>query len=135
MPRRFFAASTNGAKRVVARQAGAADARPVVCAYPEDLELTPESRHLAAIGLLPAARCVTKNLLVVQSLLRSRVCSGILPEFLCQEFLDDERLKITSLEETREAWLLVQDHLKHDPATRSVIDWLRACFSDLGHRT
>lgn len=105
---------------------------PLVCAYPEDLELTPESRHLAAAGLLSQARCVTKNVLVVQTLLRSGTCSGVLPEFLCAEFLDAPGLKATPLEETREVWLLVQDHLKQDPAARAVIDWLRECFAEGG---
>ncbi len=104
----------------------------LVCAYPEDLDLTPESRHLAAAGLLGQARCVTKNLLVVQTLLRSGACCGILPDFLCAEFLEDPALTATPLEETREAWLLVQDHLKQDPAARVVIDWLRGCFAAVG---
>lgn len=105
---------------------------PLVCAYPEDLDLTPESRHLAAAGLLSQARCVTKNVLVVQAMLRSRTCCGILPEFLCAEFLDDPGLTATPLEETREAWLLVQAHLKQDPAARAVIDWVRGCFAQGG---
>ena len=46
--------------------------------------------------------------------------------------VDFDRIKITKLEETREVWLLVQSHLKDDPATRVVIDWVRACFADLG---
>src|SRR5262245_56892985 len=27
-----------------------------------------------------------------------------------------------------EVWLLIQRHLKRDPSTRAVIDWLRSCF-------
>jgi DNA-binding transcriptional LysR family regulator len=84
---------------------------------------------MAATGLLPSARFMTKNLLVVQSLIRSRTCSGILPEFMAAEFLDDRRLKATRLEHKREVWLLVQPHLKDDPGARIVIDWVRDSFS------
>jgi hypothetical protein len=31
----------------------------------------------------------------------------------------------------RDVWLLVQNHLKRDAATRVVIDWVRDSFSDL----
>ena len=101
----------------------------MVCGYPEDLDLTPESQYMSAAGLLPVARCLTKNLLVAKALIRSRACCGILPGYMCAEFRGDDTLKLTRLDATREAWLLVQDHLKHDPATRVVIDWIRDCFA------
>ena len=103
----------------------------IVCAFPEDLDETPEFRFLASAGLTPLARFVTKNLLVIQPMLRSGLCSGILPEYMCSEFLADGRFKVTSLEQSRDVWLLVQPHLKDDRATRIVIDWVKDCFSVL----
>jgi hypothetical protein len=35
------------------------------------------------------------------------------------------------LPKRRDAWLLVQNHLKRDAATRVTIDWVRACFQDM----
>jgi DNA-binding transcriptional LysR family regulator len=81
---------------------------------------------------LDSARCVTKNLLVIRALVRSGACSGVLPAFMCAEFIDDKRLRVTELDYRRHAWLLVQQHLKTAPAARAVIDWVRDCFASLG---
>jgi hypothetical protein len=32
----------------------------------------------------------------------------------------------------RDVWLLVQNHLKRDPAARLTIAWVRHCFRELG---
>ena len=47
----------------------------------------------------------------------------------------DARLKVraTLLPQRRDVWLLVQNHLKRDPATRAVIEWARGTFSDRTH--
>ena len=84
------------------------------------------SRNRAA-GL-GRVRCKTKNLLVMQSLVRTGACCAVLPEFMSGELLNDDRLKATRLTETRGAWLLMQPHLKDDHGTRALIDWLRECF-------
>jgi len=99
-----------------------------VCSYSPDLDLTPESRDLVARGLQSRARCVTGNIRVVRALIRSQACAGILPEYLCGDLLNEPRLKATLLSERREAWLLIQQHLKRNPAARLVTDWVRDCF-------
>jgi len=105
-----------------------ANAPNLVCAYPPDLDLTPESRALAARGLQSLARCVTGNIRVMRALIQSQSCAGILPEYLCGDLLNGSRLTATLLNEHREAWLLIQQHLKRNPAARLVTDWVRDCF-------
>jgi DNA-binding transcriptional LysR family regulator len=109
--------------------AGASDAEPVVCGYPDDLGAIPESQYLAGKGLL--ARAVTDNVRVIANLIRSHQAAGILPEYSCQDLLADRRLRATLLPRRRDVWLLVQNHLKRDPAARAVIDWVRDCFQEL----
>ncbi|MGG6498053.1 UNVERIFIED_CONTAM: substrate-binding domain-containing protein, partial [Bacteroidetes bacterium 56_B9] len=57
---------------------------------------------------------------------------GILPSHACEDFAADRRLRLTQLPRGREAWLLVQPHLKQDRAARAVIGFIRACFHDGG---
>jgi DNA-binding transcriptional LysR family regulator len=104
---------------------------PIICCYPPELDPTPESRYLAARGLQQHARCVTDNVRIIRSLIERRYAAGILPEYICGDLLTDKRLKVTRLPQRRGVWLLVQSHLKRDPAARLVIDWVRACFHDL----
>ena len=104
------------------------DVRNLVCAYPSDLDLTPESRELVARGLQSRARCVTGNIRAVRALVQSQACTGILPEYLCRDLLNEPRLTATLLNEHREAWFLIQQHLKRNPAARLVMDWVRDCF-------
>ena len=104
------------------------DARNLVCAYPPELDPAPESRELAGRGLQSRARCVTGNIRVIRALVQSHACAGILPEYLCRDLLGEPRLTATLLSEHREAWLLIQQHLKRNPAARLVTDWVRACF-------
>ncbi|MDW4809990.1 hypothetical protein NQ359_24200, partial [Escherichia coli] len=56
---------------------------------------------------------------------------GVLPEHSCVDLLTDRRLRATLLPKRRDVWLLVQNHLKRDVATRVTIDWLRGCFQDV----
>lgn len=107
------------------------DGGDVVCAFPEDLEGTPESDYLARVGLYGRARCMTKNVLVARRMVKAGDCTAILPRYMCAEFMRDDRLAVTELPDAREVWLLVQPHLKDDGATRSVIDWIRRCFASL----
>jgi DNA-binding transcriptional LysR family regulator len=111
--------------------AAARDFEPVICSYPDDLDLTPESQFLKARGLRQRARCVTDNVRVIRTLVQSRQAIGILPEYSCGDLLADRRLRATLLPRHRDVWLLVQNHLKRDPAARAVIDWVRECFQDL----
>ncbi len=107
------------------------DARNLACAYPSDLDLTPESRELEGRGLQSGARCVTGNLRLMRALIQSHACTGILPEYLCRDLLNEPRLKATLLNERREAWLLIQLHLKRNPAARLITDWVRDCFETI----
>ncbi|OAF15770.1 MULTISPECIES: LysR family transcriptional regulator [Bradyrhizobium] len=112
--------------------AEAVDAAPVVCAYPDELDAIPESQYLRA-RRLGAARCITDNVRVIQTLIRSHRAVGVLPEHNCATLLADRSLRATLLGKRRDVWLLVQNHLRRDPATRLTIEWLRLCFRDLAH--
>ena len=104
------------------------DSAPLICAYPEDLDASPESRFLAETGLKDTARCVTKNLLVIKKLVETRRCGGVLPTFMCGALLADDRFTVTKLPVSRGVWLLLQSHLKDDPTARILIDWIRQSF-------
>lgn len=103
---------------------------PVVCCYPDELDPTPESRFLESRGLKTAARCITDNVRVIRALVTARAAIGILPDYLCADLLDNPQLRASPLPRRREIWLLVQNHLKRDQAARTVIDWIRGCFTD-----
>ena len=109
----------------------APESEPIVCAYPDDLGAIPETQFLTARGLQQRARCVTDNIRVIRRLIRTGQASGVLPEYSCGELLADRRLRATLLPRRRDVWLLVQTHLKRDPAARAVIGWMRDCFQDL----
>lgn len=102
----------------------------LLCAYPEDLDMTPESQFLASHGLRPSARCLTKNLLVARTLIESGRCGGILPSFMCQDLLTDDRFSAEQLPEGRGVWLLIQPHLKEDETARMLVEWLKDCFRE-----
>jgi DNA-binding transcriptional LysR family regulator len=104
---------------------------PVICGYSEELGAIPESQYLKARGWQQRARCITDNVRVIRGLIQSHQAIGILPEYSCQELLGDRRLRATLLPGRRDVWLLVQNHLKRDPAARAVIDWVRDCFQEL----
>ncbi len=107
---------------------------PVVCGYPQYLDLVPEAQFLKTKGLKQRARCITDNVRVIKTLVRAHRAVGILPEYVCKNMLSDRHLKITPLSRRRDVWLLVQNHLKRDRAARAVIDWVRHCFADASLR-
>jgi DNA-binding transcriptional LysR family regulator len=100
----------------------------LVCCYPDEQDDTPEMRYLQRNGLRQKARCVTASGRVIRNLIQSRQAIGILPEYLCLDMRSDPHFRVTELPQQREIWLLIQRHLKRDPSTRVVIDWLRSCF-------
>jgi DNA-binding transcriptional LysR family regulator len=106
----------------------APEAEPILCAYPQELELIPEAQFLKAAGLQDRSRCVTDNVRVVRTLVSEHRAAGVLPDFICKDLLIDPRLRATALPKGREVWLLVQNHLKRDAAARIVIGWIRDCF-------
>jgi DNA-binding transcriptional LysR family regulator len=103
---------------------------PVVCGYPDDLDNTAEMAFLKAQGLRSRSRCITDNLRVIRQLVKSHQAIGILPEHVCGSLLADRRLRATLLPRRLEVWLLVQNHLKRNPASRVVIDWMRGLFDE-----
>lgn len=103
---------------------------PVACVYPDELEAIPEQQFLRA-KRLKNVRCVTDNVRFIKFMIQSHHAVGVLPEHSCGELLADRNLRATLLPKRRDVWLLVQNHLKRDPATRVTIDWVRHCFSDL----
>lgn len=102
----------------------------LVCAYPDDLDATPESQFLAEAGIAQRARVLCKNLLVNKQLIQSGNCAGVLPGYMCRDLVGDQRFRFRKLRETRSAWLLLQRHLKKDPTTRTIVDWLRNCAQE-----
>ena len=105
-------------------------AQPILCGYPAELDLTPESQFLKSRGWQQRLRCISDNTRVIRNLIRSRRAAGILPRYMCGELLADRRLRITPLPKRRDVWLLVQNHLRRDAAARAVIGWIRASFRE-----
>jgi DNA-binding transcriptional LysR family regulator len=101
----------------------------VTCAYPDELEGIPEMQFLRARRI--HARCVTDNVRVIRTLIQSHRAAGVLPEYGSASLLADRRLRATLLPKRRDVWLLMQNHLKRDAATRVTIDWVRGCFQDV----
>lgn len=101
-----------------------------VCGYPDELDGIPEQQILKQRKLIDAARCITDDVRVMSEVLRSGQAVAVLPEHACRDLFDDPSLRVTQLPRRRDVWLLVQTHLKRDPAARVVIDWLRSCFVD-----
>ena len=102
----------------------------VVCAFPNDLDSTPESRFLIRKGIKEHARLISESPATIRELLRSRYASGVLPEYACASLFDDPGLRATQLPQQRDIWLLVQTHLKRDATARRVIEWVRDVFRD-----
>ena len=107
----------------------------IICRYPDYLDDTLGSRYLMARGLYAQGRCIADSLRVARALIESGGAVGVLPQHMCGALLDDTRLRVTPLERRQDVWLLVQNHLKRDPAARAVIDWLRDCFDTLAARS
>ncbi|NPU10337.1 LysR family transcriptional regulator [Bradyrhizobium sp. 83012] len=101
-----------------------------VCAYPDELDGIPEQQILKQRKLFDAARCMTDDVRLMSEVLRGGHAAAVLPEHACRDLLADRTLRVTQLPRRRDIWLLVQTHLKRDPAARVVIDWLRGCFAE-----
>jgi DNA-binding transcriptional LysR family regulator len=107
------------------------DGQSVVCAYPDHLGGMPESQFLRAKGLHERSHFISDNIRVIRNLISTYQAVGVLPEYACGDLLADRRLRASLLPRRRDVWLLVQNHLKRDPAARVVIDWIRDCFQAL----
>ncbi|MCP3388666.1 LysR family transcriptional regulator [Bradyrhizobium sp. CCGB12] len=124
-----FSISRLGDVRIYYFEPITTDGEPVQCAYPDELGATPEMQFLRAKKIRP--RCVTDNVRIIRTLIRTHQAAGVLPEHSCADLLGDRRLRATLLPKRRDVWLLVQNHLKRDAATRVTIDWVRACFQQM----
>jgi DNA-binding transcriptional LysR family regulator len=124
-----FAISRLGDIKLYYFEPVATEAEPMLCAYPDELGAIPEMQFLRTKAA--RARCVTDNVRVIRNLIRAHHAAGVLPEYVCADLLADRRLRATLLPKRRDAWLLVQNHLKRDAATRVTIGWVRACFQEM----
>ena len=89
------------------------------------------SAFLKAQGLKARSRCITDNVRVIRELVQSHQAVGILPEHVCGALLADRSFARRCCRRRLEVWLLVQNHLKRNPASRVVIDWMRGLFEEL----
>ncbi|WP_375304645.1 LysR family transcriptional regulator [Bradyrhizobium sp. A11] len=103
---------------------------PIACVYPDELDSIPEAQFLRA-KRLTNVRCITDNVRIIRTMIQSHQAVGVLPEHSCTALLADRGLRATLLSKRRDVWLLVQNHLKRDAATRVTIDWVRHCFKDV----
>lgn len=103
----------------------------LLCAYPPSLGDVPEMLQLAAELKLETARLVTSNLRLIQTTLKSGRAIGVLPSHMTSSFEHDGDFITHRLDRKREAWLLIQPHLREDPATRIVINWVVSCLAKL----
>lgn len=126
-----FSISKLGEFRLYFIEPVSAENEPFVCAFPSGLDRVPESQFLKARGLQQSTRCITENLRIIHTLVRSYKAAGVLPDYACGDLIADRALRVTPLPERREVWLLVQNHLRRDRATRAVIDWIRDAFRAL----
>ncbi|GGI23360.1 LysR family transcriptional regulator [Bradyrhizobium guangdongense] len=124
-----FAISRLGDIKLYYFEPVATQGEPMLCAYPDELGAIPEMQFLRT--KTARARCVTDNVRVIRNLIRAHHAAGVLPEYVCADLLADRRLRATLLPKRRDAWLLVQNHLKRDAAARVTIDWVRACFQEM----
>ncbi|MEM7634420.1 MAG: LysR family transcriptional regulator [Pseudomonadota bacterium] len=107
----------------------ATDTDTLVCAYPEALDETPEMTELKAKGFSQNRRLKTSNVRLIRSVIKNQAGIGVLPQHLSADLLDDNGLTATQLKARRDVFLLIQPHLKSDPATRLVVDWIVGQFA------
>ncbi|MBR0929759.1 LysR family transcriptional regulator [Bradyrhizobium sp. CCBAU 53351] len=124
-----FAISRLGDIKLYYFEPVASDGEPMLCTYPDELGAIPEMQFLRTRKI--RVRCVTDNVRVIRNLIRAHQAAGVLPEYSCGDLLADRGLRVTLLPKRRDIWLLVQNHLKRDAATRVTIDWVRHCFKDV----
>jgi len=104
-----------------------ADGAPIVCAYPPYLEATPESRELAELGLGAKARFFSNSAQSIAAVVTDGQATAILPDLAPAS--TPSLVPTRDFGSHREAWLLMQPHLRNDTAARVVRDWIVDCFA------
>ena len=99
-----------------------------VCAYPESLMETPEMLALTARHDPERIRFRATALSALAQMLGKGQAAGILPDFMLPHTGSRDGIVVTPSDAKREVWLLMQPHLKNDPAVRTVADWIAECF-------
>lgn len=82
------------------------------------------------LGSKPLPMIVVNGMSPTKRMLLGGDGVGFLPDFMCGDILDAPHLRLEPLGLTRPIWLLVQEHLRDDPDTRIVTDWLTAAFAE-----
>lgn len=103
----------------------------LLCVFPDSLGALPEMRALRRLGLEGTARLITDDLAVVRSMVRSHTARAILPAYVCRDLRADAGLVFEPMIETREAWLLMQPHLKGSQTASVVADWIRDALAGI----
>lgn len=78
------------------------------------------------IGNLPML--TLNGMTMALHLVSSGQCVGFLPSYMCAKLWDNPLLKLESVGSERQVWLLIQEHLRKDPDTRLVTDWIERAF-------
>lgn len=107
---------------------GGSTAQTMVCAFPDGFDPSPESAFLDAQGCKESARCLTASFATVKAVVEAGGACGILPAIMCDGFVARGD-RVTPLPEPRQAYLLLQPHLKFDAEARHLINWIRLAFA------
>ncbi len=83
--------------------------------------------ELARIGLREKARFISNSARAIRTVTESGRAVAVLPAF-GDDIRPSPAIRATPLDTSREAWLLIQPHLKKDAAARTVADWIVDCF-------
>ncbi len=108
------------------KQFGRDDA-PVVCAYPPYLDATPESRELNRLHLDRKARFFSNSARSIAAVVAAGHATAVLPDLSLATA--PSGAPVRELNARREAWLLIQPHLRNDVVAGAVRDWIVGCFA------
>ncbi|MEM8854224.1 MAG: LysR family transcriptional regulator, partial [Pseudomonadota bacterium] len=107
---------------------GISEDQMVACAFPEGFKASPETAFLDALGHKEGARCLTTSFATVKALVMAGGACGVLPAIMCGAFVARGD-RVTPLPEARQAYLLLQPHLKFDAEARHLVNWIRLAFA------
>lgn len=107
------------------------DPMPLI-AYTDGLNGTPEMACLFRHEAAGPVRVQTSDVALICALIQSGAGIGVLPAFLAQTLLDNDRLQVQPIDAQREVWLLTQSHARDDPLACRVADWCASLFDRVG---